>query len=237
MHHLLIVDDDPDIRGMLGTQLCKAGFEVRTAQNGQEMRWQLGRAPADLIILDVSLPGEDGFSLCRYARSQLTTPVIILSARRDPVDCVVGLELGADDYVTKPFDPNELVARVRTILRRVGRPRNETLCASEASIARFSGWTLDFVQRHLTDPDDRLVVLSGMEFRILSELARHPGAIVSRDQLAFTTTGRALDGLQRSIDVHMSRLRRKLRDDSPDSPLVKTVRGQGYVLVAEVTLE
>jgi two-component system OmpR family response regulator len=228
---ILLVDDDADIRALLGELLLNAGFEPRAAKDGVEMRRELAERDLDLVVLDLNLPREDGLSLCRELRARADIPIIMLTSRADPIDRVIGLELGADDYVTKPFEPRELVARIRTVLRRFGpaRPPVETRRTSEAL---FDGWRLDFDHRHLVDPEGMLVMLSGAEYALLRAMVDQPQAVLSREHLLSICNIRDLCG--RAVDLQVSRLRQKLRDDARASPLIKTVRGEGYVFAAPV---
>ena len=234
VQRLLIVDDDVDIRTMLAEQLNKTGFLVSTAGDGSEMRQVLEREHVDLIVLDLSLPREDGLTLCRDLRARSTTPVIMLTARSEPVDRIVGLEMGADDYIVKPFEPRELLARIKNVLRRA-----ETLPAgmepAGISAVKFSGWTLDLHKRHLVDPRERVVVLSGAEFRLLKVFVMNPNQVLTREQLVTLSGGRTYEFQQRAIDLQISRLRHKLGDDRATSALIKTVRNEGYVLAAAVS--
>lgn len=236
MHRLLIVDDDPDIRSLLAEQLVKAGFLVSTAGDGAEMRRVLEREHVDLVVLDLNLPREDGLTLCRDLRARSSTPVIMLTARSEPIDRIVGLEMGADDYLAKPFEPRELLARIRNVLRRAqALPANlETLSMGKA---KFAGWTLDLQKRHLVDANGRVVMVSGAEFRLLRVFVTHPNRVLTREQLVALSSGRTYDSQQRAIDLQVSRLRHKLGDDKAESPLIKTVRNEGYVLTAAVTME
>lgn len=236
LHRLLIVDDDVDIRTLLAEQLTKSGYTVSTAADGAQMRHVLEREHVDLVVLDLNLPREDGLTLCRDLRARSNTPVIMLTARGEPIDRIVGLEMGADDYLTKPFEPRELLARIRNVLRRTeALPSN--LEHVSAGKARFSGWTLDFQKRHLVDPDGRVVVLSGAEFRLLRVFVSHANRVLTREQLVALSSGRAYESQQRAIDLQVSRLRQKLGDDKSSSPLIKTVRNEGYVLAAAVEVE
>lgn len=228
---LLIVDDDRDIRSLLAEHLEQHGFRVLKAADGPAMQTALGRAPVDLVVLDLNLPGEDGLSLCRRLRATSTTPVIMLTARGDPIDRIVGLEMGADDYLAKPFEPRELVARIRSVLRRAAT-LPLPLQRGPARHSDFAGWSLDRDGRALTAPDGRLVMLSGAEFDLLSALIEHAGRPVSREQLRSLSV--AADSDDRAIDLRVSRLRQKLGDDARDPALIKTVRSRGYVLAAPV---
>jgi two-component system OmpR family response regulator len=236
VQRLLVVDDDVDIRTLLAEQLNKAGYLVSTAGNGAEMRKAMEREHVDLVVLDLNLPREDGLTLCRDLRARSATPVIMLTARGEPIDRIVGLEMGADDYLTKPFEPRELLARIRNVLRRTeALPAN--LEPVSTGKARFGGWMLDLQKRHLVDPDGRVIVLSGAEFRLLRVFVTHPNRVLTREQLVALSSGRAYESQQRAIDLQISRLRAKLGDDVASSPLIKTVRNEGYVLAAAVIVE
>lgn len=233
MHRLLVVDDDVDIRTLLAEQLGRAGYQVGTASDGAQMRQVLEHEHVDLIVLDLNLPGEDGLTLCRDLRARSATPVIMLTARSEPIDRVLGLEMGADDYLPKPFEPRELLARIRNVLRRTeALPANlEPLAVRRA---RIEGWTFDLEHRHLVDPAGRVVVLSGAEFRLLRVFAGRANKVLTREQLVVLSSGRQYEAQERAIDLQISRLRHKLGDAGG---LIKTVRNEGYVLAATVTLE
>jgi two-component system OmpR family response regulator len=232
--HILVVDDDNDIRTLLAEYLDANGFHVHTAINGVEMKKILQDTSIDLIVLDLTLPGEDGLTLCRNLRSQSEIPVIMLTARGEPVDRILGLEMGADDYLAKPFEPRELFARIRSVLRRTqALPPN--LGTTEARAIQFSGWTLDTVARHLISKDNVVVALSGAEFRLLKVFMDHPNRVLNRDQLLTLTQGRESDPFDRSIDLQISRLRQKMGDDARTPQIIKTVRNEGYVLASTVT--
>jgi len=236
LQRLLVVDDDIDIRTLLAEQLRKAGYAVSTAGNGTEMRRVLEREHVDLVVLDLNLPREDGLTLCRDLRARSSTPVIMLTARGEPIDRVVGLEMGADDYLTKPFEPRELLARIRNVLRRTeALPAN--LESASTGKARFAGWTLDLQKRHLVDAEGRVIVLSGAEFRLLRVFVSHPNRVLTREQLVALSSGRSYESQQRAIDLQISRLRAKLGDDRATSALIKTVRNEGYVFATAVTVE
>jgi two-component system OmpR family response regulator len=234
-NHLLVVDDDADIRTLLAEQLTRAGFVVSTAGHGGEMRQVLNGERIDLIILDLNLPREDGLTLCRDLRSRSGLPVIMLTARSSPVDRIVGLEMGADDYVTKPFEPRELIARIRNVLRR-------TTAAAEppemvaSGCASFGEWTFDLDKRHLVSGSGRVVSLSGAEYRLLRAFIAEPNRVLTREHLVARSSGKPYGSQQRAIDLQISRLRHKLGDDQAASPLIKTVRNEGYVLAATVTM-
>ncbi|HWF00063.1 MAG TPA: response regulator transcription factor [Caulobacteraceae bacterium] len=235
---LLVVDDDEDIRSLVTEPLTNAGYLVLTAADGPSMFAQLNAQPVDLIVLDLNLPGEDGLSLCRMTRSSRDIPIIMLTARSEPIDRVIGLEVGADDYLTKPFEPRELVARVRSVMRRAYSPLGPQE-PPPPKRATFQGWTLDFETRRLTDPKGRVVMLSGNEFSLLRFLVEHANEVLTREQLLTLTSQPALmDGsAQRVADLQISRLRHKLTDNARASQLIMTVRGQGYVLASAVTFE
>ena len=235
---LLVVDDDEEILSLVAEPLAKAGYQVRTASDGPSMFAILNSSTVDLIVLDLNLAGEDGLSLCRRCRSQRNIPVIMLTARSEPVDRIIGLEVGADDYITKPFDPRELVARVRSVMRRVYVPQ-EPQEPSPPRKASFQGWTLDFRSRRLTDPKGRVVMLSGNEYSLLKFLVEHANEVLTREQLLMLAPHHNLTEVsaQRVADLQISRLRQKPNDDARASQLIMTVRGQGYVLAAAVIFE
>ncbi|OGA07272.1 MAG: DNA-binding response regulator [Betaproteobacteria bacterium RIFCSPHIGHO2_12_FULL_69_13] len=231
--HLLVVDDDREIRRLIEEYLVQADYRVTTVGEGKAMRRALENHRIDLVVLDLMLPGEDGLSLCRELRSRSNLPVLMLTARGAEIDRIVGLEMGADDYLAKPFNPRELLARIRSILRRAhALPPN--LVAEEVSAFRFAGWLLDVASRNATAPDGLVVPLSGAEFRLLRVLLEHPQRVLSRDQLLELVNGREAILFDRSIDVLIGRLRKRLRDDGKEPSLIKTVRGEGYVLAANV---
>ena len=232
--HILIVDDDAEIRGLLGDYLRKNDYRVTTAANGKEMRAALDPARPDLVILDLMLPGEDGLSLCRDLRAGSNLPVIMLTARGEETDRIVGLEMGADDYVPKPFSPRELLARIKSVLRRA-RSLPENLEPEAAGAFRFAGWTLDVATRNLVSPEGVVIALSGTEFRLLRIFLEHPHRVLTRDQLIDLMLSRDAGPFDRAIDVQVSRLRRRLGEDGRESALIKTVRGQGYLLAADVS--
>ncbi|MDF9391492.1 MULTISPECIES: response regulator [Methylococcus] len=231
---ILIVDDDVEIRNLLGGYLSRFGMEAVGVHDGTEMKKALAESSFDLVVLDLMLPGEDGLSLCRSLRGESDIPVIMLTARGDPMDRVVGLELGADDYVAKPFEPRELVARIQTILRRARHEReSETPEASDITV-EFAGWRLHRVLRQLTSPEGMIVPLSNAEFRLLSVFIERPNRVLTRDQLLDYARGRAIEVFDRSIDLLVSRLRQKLQDDPKNPKLIKTIRGEGYFFSAQV---
>ena len=234
--HILVVDDDAEIRGLLGEYLQKSGCKATVVADGKGMWTALARGKGDLIVLDLMLPGDDGLALCRKLRADSDTPVIMLTARGEETDRIVGLEIGADDYLAKPFSPRELLARIKSVLRRYrSLPRN--LRTEEARAIGFAGWRLDTVARHLVSPDGVVTALSGAEFRMLRIFLDRPNHVLSRDQLMVLTHGREAEPFDRSIDNQVSRLRHRLRDDPADPKIIKTVRGEGYVLAVPVEVE
>lgn len=231
--HILVVDDHLDIRDLLGKYLVKQGLRATTAANAAEARKTLQAAAIDLVVLDIMMPGEDGLSLCRYLRETTDIPVILLTAMAEETDRIVGLEMGADDYVTKPFNPRELLARIKAVLRRSSAmPRDRDL--AEDPFMKFDNWTLDSLRRELTGPDKIALSLSTAEYRLLKTLLEHPGRVLSRDQLMDLTKGKNADVFDRSIDNQISRLRKKIEPDPKKPTLIKTVWGGGYQLTASV---
>jgi len=232
--HLLVVDDDREIRALVGDYLKNNGYRVSLAADGRQMFAVLRDSRIDLVVLDLMLPGEDGLSLCRKLRAQSNLPVLMLTAKGDPFDRVLGLEMGADDYLPKPFEPRELLARIRSVLRRA-----QALPANPAPPRRlcFAGWTLDGESHQLHSPEGVLVALSGAEYRLLTVFLSHPNRVLTRDQLMDLTRGREADPFDRSIDLRVSRLRQKLGDDARAPALIKTLRNEGYILAASVEQE
>jgi two-component system OmpR family response regulator len=231
--HILVVDDDQQIRTGLGRFLVSQGLRVSQAADGKRMLDLLACGNIDLVVLDVMLPGDDGFSLCRKLRATSEVPIVLLTAVSSETDRIVGLELGADDYLTKPFQPRELVARIRAILRRV-HSLPPGLRPPRQAIFRFGGWSLDVTSRTLTSPAGALVALTDGELELLQAFVEHPQTVLSREQLLDLTRGRATVLFDRSIDVQVMRLRRKI-EDAPDSPtIVKTIRNGGYLFTPAV---
>ena len=226
--HLLIVDDDPEICDLLQDYLQQNGYRVSVVGDGSGMWRTLERERIDLIVLDVMLPGDDGLTLCRQLRTASDVAVIMLTALGEDTERIVGLEMGADDYLAKPFNPRELLARIRGVLRRARGDIGET------EKVRFSDWTLDRNVRHLISPDGVVTNLSTGEYRLLEAFIGHPNRVLSRDQLMDILQGRDWGPFDRSIDVQVSRLRRRLRDDARESAMIKTVRGEGYLFTAKV---
>jgi two-component system OmpR family response regulator len=231
---ILVVDDDPDLRELLRDYLGENGFAVETVADGAAMWRQLADRPPELVILDLMLPGEDGLSLCRKLRAQSDLAILMLTARGDETDRIVGLEMGADDYLPKPFSPRELLARVKSILRRSGES------VARERLARrlcFAGWTLDLGARHLLSAEGVVVPLSSGEFKLLRAFAEAPMHVLSRDQLMDVLAGREAGPFDRTIDVMVHRLRRRLGDDAREPALIKTVRSEGYLLATQVERE
>lgn len=229
---ILIVDDDEEIRTLLADYLGQQGLHVLTAADGSAMQQMLDCNAVDLVVLDLTLPGSDGLALCRNLRAHSSLPVIMLTARSAPLDRILGLEMGADDYLCKPFEPRELLARIRNVLRRSDNAGSvET---GHIQQLQFAGWTLDIAARQLRRADGVVVILSAGEFRLLKALLERPNRVLSRDQLLSLTQGREADPFDRSIDLHISRLRQKLGDDARAPQLIKTLRNEGYMLCAMV---
>ena len=230
---VLVVDDDTELRNLLGDYLSKNGYEVLLAADGKEMRQQLAAHTVELIVLDLMLPDEDGLVLCRNLRAQSNIPVIMLTARGDETDRIIGLEMGADDYMPKPFNPRELLARIKSVLRRV-HSQPEQPEAKAGRFVQFAHWQLDTISRNLVAQDGLVVALSGAEYRLLKVFLEHANRILSRDQLLDLLQGKDADPFDRSIDVQISRLRQRLGDDAKEPAIIKTVRGEGYILTSEV---
>jgi len=236
--HIAVVDDEVDITELLAGYLSGNGFRVTQLHDGAALMALMPRDPPELVLLDLGLPGEDGFVIARRLREHWRCGLIIVTGRGESIDKVVGLEVGADDYVTKPFDLRELLARVKAVLRRLSPPEAVAFAAATPSAApsherlRFQGWELDTAARRLTNGSGREVTLTTGEFDLLAVLVRHAGRVLSRDFLLESTRGREAAPFDRTIDVQVGRLRKKLEDD-PESPqIIKSVRGAGYVLVA-----
>ena len=233
--HLLIVDDDPEIRDLLARYLKKHGYRVDPAADGREMHRALDDGRFDLVVLDLMLPGDDGLTLCRDLRARSDLPVIMLTAMGEETDRIIGLERGADDYLAKPFNPRELLARIKAVLRRAAIPRPAVDDPEEPTpVLTFAGWRLDPARRELHAADGVLVPLTSGEFDLLLAFVERPQRVLNRDQLLDITKGRTAQLFDRSIDVQLSRLRRKIETDPKDPQLIKTVRGGGYMLTAEV---
>lgn len=235
--HILVVDDDAEIRDLLGDYLRKNGYQVTGVADGKGMSAALECEQINLVVLDLMLPGEDGLVLCRNLRAHSNIPVIMLTARGDETDRIVGLEMGADDYLPKPFNPRELLARIKSVLRRAQQVSPENHAIEDSRYIDFGEWKLDVVARHLVAGDGLVVTLSGAEYRLLKIFLEHPNRVLSRDQLLDLTQGRDTEPFDRSIDVQVSRLRQRLRDDAKEPCIIKTVRGEGYVLATSVDFD
>lgn len=231
---IVLVEDDPALRTLTSRALQENGFAVRPAATGAEMWLALDNGPADLIILDIMLPGTSGIDLCRMIREKSQVPIIFISARGSETDRVVGLELGADDYLTKPFGTRELIARIRAVLRREGGKQESA--QRSLGLIRFDGWTLNLPRRELLSPSGAVVDLTGAEFDLLVSLCDHSGRVIARERLIELSRTRLGDSSDRSVDVLVSRLRRKLSSTGSAAPIV-TVRGIGYMFNAPVTRE
>jgi two-component system phosphate regulon response regulator OmpR len=226
---ILVVDDDPDLRWMVEKYLSKHDFAVTLAEDGEKMREILEEQSFDLAILDINLPGEDGLSLARYLRSNFQIGIIMLSAAAEVFDRIVGLEMGADDYVTKPFEPRELLARVKSVLRR-SQAELEREAESGARV-KFGEYSLDLDAHQLLDKDEQAVSLTSMEFDLLKAFAENPNKVLDRDQLLNLSHNRDWDPFDRSIDIRITRLRRKIEAEPSKPQIIKTVRGAGYIFV------
>lgn len=225
--HVLLVEDDPEISRMLGDVLTDNGFAVSAAQSAVEMDEVLAGEAIDLVVLDLMLPGEDGLSICRRLRAGSSIPIIMVTARGDEVDRIVGLEIGADDYLPKPFNSRELLARIRALLRRAQTSTATAL--SRQRVLTFAGWRIDPATRQLHNPDGVRVTMTSVEFDVLLAFCRNPGRVLSREQLLEMVHGGIAGPIERSIDVHISRIRQKLETDPRDPVLIKTVRLGGYL--------
>lgn len=235
--HILIVDDHREIRDLVSRLLRKDGYRVSAVADGNQMRRKLRDGNFDLIILDLMLPVEDGLALCRDLRAgKLEIPIIMLTAKGDEIDRVVGLEMGADDYVSKPFSGRELLARIKAVLRRA-RTQPPRLRQAPRSIYRFGKWTLSTAKRELESDTDLVVPLSSGEYNLLLAFVTHPQRVLTRDQLLDLTKGRSAAPLDRGIDLQVSRLRKKVEDDPKEPELIKTAWGDGYIFTAQVASE
>jgi two-component system OmpR family response regulator len=228
---ILLVDDEASLREALAEYLVRQGFAVSQAASAALARSQLRDETPDLVLLDIMMPGEDGLSLCRHIAETRAIPVILLTAKAEATDRIVGLEIGADDYLVKPFDPRELVARIRSVLRRAAR--GGTLPAGN-EIFEFEGWRLDPLKRRLTDPEGALVAISSTEFRLLAAFVERPRQVLDRDRLLDIVQGREAHLFDRAVDNQISRLRRKIEADRRNPQLIQTVWGGGYMLAADV---
>lgn len=230
--HILVVDDLAEVREMLQTYLTQQGYRVSVAEDGAKLRRTIAQEPVDLVILDLMLPGEDGLSLTRYLREHSDVSIIILTGKGEIVDRIVGLELGADDYIAKPFDLRELLARTKSVLRRA--KKLDSAADETQKKVLFAGWALDFDSRQLRSPQGSEVPLTTGEFELLVGFVNHPNRVLSRDELLDLTRNRKAIPFDRSIDVQVGRLRRKIEADPERPTIIKTVRGAGYVFATKV---
>jgi len=228
---LLLVDDEAALREPLAEYLSRQGFAVTQAASAAEARSRLREELPELVLLDIMMPGEDGLSLCRHLSETRALPTILLTAKSEATDRIVGLEIGADDYVVKPFEPRELVARIRSVLRRSARGG---VVPAEDELFEFEGWQLDPLKRRLIDPEGALVSISSAEFRLLMAFVEHPRQVLDRDRLLDLVQGREAHLFDRAIDNQISRLRRKIEADSRNPTMIQTVWGGGYMLAADV---
>ena len=232
--HLLVVEDDGEMRSLITKFLRQNGYRVSGARDGREMWETLANAPVDLVLLDVMLPGQSGLDLTRALRTKTQVPIIMVTARGDETDRVLGLELGADDYIPKPFSRHELLARIRAVLRRA-QGNEQRVSSLVADRLLFAGWALDTRRRELTAPDGVAVDLSGGEYDLLLAFCEHPQRVLSRDQLLDLARNRVSDTVDRTVDVMVSRLRRKMEPIEDSPTIIKTIRGVGYMFVCAVT--
>jgi two-component system OmpR family response regulator len=230
--HILVVEDDREISRLVGRYLRENDCRVSFAADGREMDEKLESSRIDLIVLDLMLPGEDGLSLCRRLRVNSNLPVVMLTAKGEELDRIIGIEMGADDYLAKPFNPRELLARIRAVLRRTAMAA--VSAGAAARLMTFEGWQLNAVARTLSDPQGSLVILTSAEFDLLQALCERSGKILSRDQLLDLTQGRSAGAFERSVDILISRIRRKIERDPHHPALIKTVRSGGYLFTPPV---
>ena len=232
---ILVVDDEEPLRNLLQISLQRQGYHVTVARNGREALEIVAARKIDLVLLDIMMPGEDGLSLCRHLAENQAIPTILLTARGEATDRIVGLEIGADDYVTKPFEPRELVARIRSVLRRASK--GGAPAPADDELLAFDGWRLDPLKRKLTDAEGAVVAISSVEFRLLMAFLEHPRQVLDRDRLLDMVQGREAHLFDRAVDNQVSRLRRKIEVDSRNPTLIQTVWGGGYMLAADVRRE
>jgi len=229
---ILVVDDEPQIREMLEDYLTSHGYAVLTADSGQAMKTMLESQRPDLVLLDINMPGEDGLTLARHLREHLDIGIIMVTGAGEVIDRIVGLEVGADDYVAKPFDPRELLARVKSVLRRTGaKPAAENTEQEPPQSIRFGKCTLDLEAHRLLGPDQEEIPITSMEFELLRALGEHPNRVLSRDQILNLTQNRDWDPFDRSIDIRITRIRRKIETEPSKPRIIRTVRGAGYMYV------
>jgi two-component system OmpR family response regulator len=231
--HVLVVEDDRETRALIAKYLRTNACNVTTANDGREMVRAMADHRVDLLVLDVMLPGEDGLSLCRKVRAESQLPIIMLTARGEDIDRILGLEMGADDYLAKPFNPRELLARINAVLRRQAAAQT-VIATNGASVLTFLGWRIDLRLRELRDPAGARVAMTGAEFDLLRTFCERPGRVLSRDSLLDLTQGRSAGSFERSIDVLVSRIRRKIEPDPQEATFIKTVRSGGYVFTPTV---
>lgn len=232
--HILVVDDEPEIRDLIERYLNSHGFRVSTAADGPGLRDVTNREHVDLILLDLVMPGEDGLQLAGELRSTSDVAIIMLTSKGEMVDRVVGLEMGADDYVAKPFELRELLARVRSVLRRASATRSRAQAHGDGDLARFLGWRFDIASRRLVSPEGQDVSLTTAEFSLLSAMVNNPNRVLTRDRLLDLARAGDAESFDRSIDVLVHRLRRKIESDPKNPALIKTVRGGGYLFTPDV---
>lgn len=231
---VLVVDDDQEIRELLDEYLTKHNYDVTLAAEGEEMKQKLNEAYPDLILLDVMMPGDDGFTLCQHIRKSSNVPIIMLTAVSDEMDQIIGLEIGADDYIAKPFSPRQLIARIKALLRRTQNSNEPT----QAQVIRFGNWRLDTMTQKLTDVNcGATYELTGSDFNLLMLFLKRPNEILDRDTISTGTRGREMLPHERGIDVQLSRLRQRLGDKGSHPKFIKTIRGTGYIFIAEVMYE
>jgi two-component system OmpR family response regulator len=233
MIHALLVDDDTDLRALVSDYLQRYGMRVTVVANGAGLRKALPAGGFDVLLLDLMLPDANGLDLCRWVRATSSLPIIMLTAQGDPISRVVGLELGADDYLPKPFEPRELVARIHAVLRRSQGGHGTEAAAPPGAVMKFNGWTFDRLARQLTSPADVTVALSNAEYRLLCAFVDHPRRVLSRDRLLDLSRAPGVDVTDRAIDLAVSRLRGKLGDAAQQPVLIRTVRGEGYLFDAD----
>jgi two-component system phosphate regulon response regulator OmpR len=231
--HIVVVDDEADLREMLHEYLSAQGFSVSMADGGSALRSLIEERPADLVVLDVNMPGDDGLTLTRFLRERGGTGIILLTAVGETVDRIVGLEMGADDYLPKPFDPRELLARIKSVLRRSHMARLPAAPAARPGEVRFGRYVLNLESHKLLDSANVEIQLTSSEFDLLKVFAAHPNQVLSRDRLLDLTSHRDLEPFDRSIDVRITRIRRKIEVDAARPQVIKTVRGSGYMFVCE----
>lgn len=232
--HIYIVDDNRELLDVIGQYINDNGYKTSTAKNGQELRALMKNGSPDLVVLDIMMPGEDGLSICRFLRESSDVPIIFLTALADDTDRIIGLEIGADDYLVKPFNPRELLARIRSVLRRTqSLPPNKLIDLEAAKSVKFGDWTLDIRARVLIDSDETSFLLSTAEFKLLSVFLLHPNIELNREKLVDLARGREAQSFDRSIDTLVNRLRNKIEKDIKNPEYIKTVWGKGYIFIVD----